>query len=233
MPRTMHDIISLVRDLGSRRCGTERVMASPGEKTRSMTGGTAGRGSAAGRSADELRSPVDGGAGQLGGGAVEALGANSPSIAGGGMGGVGGGAGSTRDLACDPSQDEGEMAVTLVRVTAQGSRPEATAQPDLAGGAISYDALPQQGRDRYGLWLGHRSGDGAEIPLRRLPASCVTAARSLAVGRQPTPAGHVEAVRVMLIAGKSNREVVLGRKSSGQQILAAPALLTVRVREPG
>lgn len=37
-----------------------------------------------------------------------------------------------------------EVAVTLVRVAAQGPRPEPTARPDLVVRALSYDALPRQ-----------------------------------------------------------------------------------------
>src|SRR5215210_2845384 len=72
-------------------------MMSQNSEGRSMAGGTAGRGSALGHGADELKEPVDGGTGQLGGGAFGNLGGNAPGSAGGGMGGLGGAAGSGRD----------------------------------------------------------------------------------------------------------------------------------------
>src|SRR4051794_33469362 len=57
-----------------------------------MANAPAARGSAAGAGANELGSPVDGGTGQLGGGAMGPLGANAPGTAGGGMGGLAGAA---------------------------------------------------------------------------------------------------------------------------------------------
>jgi hypothetical protein len=57
-----------------------------------MANSPASKGSAAGEGADEISSPVDGGTGQLGGGAIGPLGANTPGTAGGGLGGLGGAA---------------------------------------------------------------------------------------------------------------------------------------------
>ena len=57
-----------------------------------MANSPASRGSAAGGGADEISSPIDGGTGQLGGGAMGPLGANTPGTAGGGLGGLAGAA---------------------------------------------------------------------------------------------------------------------------------------------
>jgi hypothetical protein len=69
----------------------EAFMASQQDGS-NMANSPASRGSAAGNGADEISAPVDGGTGQLGGGAVGPLGANTPGTAGGGMGGLAGAA---------------------------------------------------------------------------------------------------------------------------------------------
>jgi hypothetical protein len=55
------------------------------------------RGIVAGKDADEVSAPVDGGTGQLGGGAMGPLGANMPGTAGGGLGGLAGAAAGEAD----------------------------------------------------------------------------------------------------------------------------------------